>query len=408
MTVGGRAFAAPDTPLTFVGWQFQPQIVEANVNTFRKLYDESVNYELVTGDYHPVAETKLMGGQHIDMLYAEEDRIARWNAAGWARDLEDMPGIAEMKAGMFPVNVESMSLPDGRLAGLPYYAGYLTFIYNEAKVEEGGIEVPKTWDDLLEASRKLKKDGVSDAPFNGAWGQRWPELSWTLFGAWYAEGAQVFDENDDLVPDVAFRKVLETFQTLYREQLVAADIMTLPNEGVPSFATGRHAFTTMHDYNQKVANDPELSQVAGRARNALMPGATQSTFSWTAVYLMGAEPVDTERAWNLMQFFGGKAKDGQYHVIKRWALEFGLGTPYKELMADPEIVESFSQWRDLEVTRQQIEQSTPRRIAKTIWFPEWDLFMMQRTQEYLRTDMSTDQLVDELSEKVAELKEQYQ
>ena len=38
-----------------------------------------------------------------------------------------------------------------------------------------------------------------------------------------------------------------------------------------------------------------------------------------------------------MQYFGGKAKDGQYHVIKRWALDFGLGTPYKEVIADPEV-----------------------------------------------------------------------
>ncbi len=43
-----------------------------------------------------------------------------------------------------------------------------------------------------------------------------------------------------------------------------------------------------------------------------------------------------------------------------------------------------------------------------IWFPEWDLFMMQHVQDYIRGNGSTDQLVDQLTKKVAELKKQYQ
>jgi multiple sugar transport system substrate-binding protein len=118
--------------------------------------------------------------------------------------------------------------------------------------------------------------------------------------------------------------------------------------------------------------------------------------------------VDVERVWNLLQFFGGKAKDGQYHVIKRWALQFGLGSGYKEVMADPEVVASFSKWRDLATTNQQIGLATSRKIAKTTWFPEWDLFMMKQTQEYIRGNGSLDQLCDSLVAKVAELKKQYQ
>jgi multiple sugar transport system substrate-binding protein len=407
--LGRPASAAPSTPLTFIGWQYQPQIVEENVNAFKKLYDENVTYELVSGDYHPIAETKLTGGQHIDMLYAEEDHIARWHAADWTRDLEGLLDVDAIKQSMFPVSVRSMSLPDGKLAGLPYYAGHNAFIYNEEHLNKAGLAAPPdSWDSLLDACRKLKKDGISDAPYNSAWGQNWPELSWSLFSCWYAEGAPVFDDNNDLVADDAFRKVLETHQTLYKEQLVTPDIMTLPNEGVPSYATGRHTFMILHDYDQKVANDPKLSKAAGKVKNALMPGKTHSTFAWTAVYMMGKQPVDVDRTWQLLRFFGGKSKDGQYHVIKRWALEFGLGSAYKEVMADPEVAASFSKWRDLDISKKQLELATSRKIAKTIWFPEWDLFMMQRTQEYIRGNMTTDQLVEALSSKVADLKKQYQ
>jgi multiple sugar transport system substrate-binding protein len=405
---GKFASAAPTEALKFVGWQYQPQMVEENVGVFSKLYDENVTYDLVTGDYHPVVETRLTGGQHYDMMYSEEDHIARWQTAGWVRDLEGLPGIDEIKAGMFPVSVQSLSLPNGKLAGLPYYAGYNSFIYNEEHLSKAGVEVPTTWDGLLDVCRKLKTDKISDAPYHSAWGQKWPELSWSLFSCWYSEGAKVFDDSGTFVDEPALRKILEVHKTLYKEKLVAEDIMTLPGEGVPSYCSGRHTFMILHDYDQKVTNDPAVSKVAGKIRNALLPGATQSTMAWTAAYLMAAEPIDVDRAWNLLQFFGGKAKDGQYHVIKRWALEFGLGSAYKDVMSDPDVVASFSKWKNLDVGAKQLERGTSRKIAKTIWFSEWDLFMMQRVQEYIRSDTSTDQLVSDLATKAADLKQQYQ
>ena len=87
------ARAAPSKPMHFIGWQYNPQIVSENVDTFKKLYDENVDYELVPGEYHAIAETKLMAGQHIDMMYSEEDHIVRWNKAGWTRTLDGLPGL---------------------------------------------------------------------------------------------------------------------------------------------------------------------------------------------------------------------------------------------------------------------------------------------------------------------------
>ena len=394
--------------MTFIGWQYHPEIVEQNVNLFKTLYDESVTYELVSGDYHPVVETKLTGGQHIDMMYSEEDHLARWHAADWTRDLEGLPDIDSIKASMYPVAVQSLSLPDGKLCGLPYYTGYEAFIYNEEHLAKVSVGVPDSWDALIEACRKLKKNGISDAPYNSAWGQKWSELSWSIFGCWYAEGAPVFDAGSDLVVDAAFKTVLEVHRTLYKEGLVAPDIMTMPDEGVPSYATGRHTFMVLHDYDQKIVNDPKLSKAAGKVKNAPMPGKTKSTFAWTAAYVMAKEPISVERDWNLVRFFGGKAKDGQYHVAKRWALDFGLGAGYPEVMSEPAVKASFSQWRDVGIADQQLKAATSRKVAKQIWFPEWDLFMMQHVQDYVRGEGSTDGLANQLGQKVAELKKQYQ
>jgi multiple sugar transport system substrate-binding protein len=287
-----RALAAPADPMHFVGWQYNPQIVAENVETFKTLYDENVDYELVPGEYHAVVETKLIAGQHIDMMYSEEDRIVRWNRAGWSRSLDGLPGLDAIKASMYDVNVRNMSLPDGSLGGLPYYTGFNSFVCNGKHLEAGGIEPPATWEEMMEQCRKLKQDGVAEYPYISAWGRQWASLSWSLFSIWYSEGAKVFDENNEPVFDDAFRKVLEMHRTMYEEELVVPDIMTLQGEAVPNFATGEHTYMVVHEYDQKVFNTPDMSQIAGSCINALMPGATRSTFIWTAVYQMGSRPVD--------------------------------------------------------------------------------------------------------------------
>ena len=405
--VAGKALAAPEDPLHFVGWQYNPQIVAENVETFKTLNDENVNYELVPGEYHAVVETKLIAGQHIDMMYSEEDRIVRWNRAGWTRSLDGLPGLDEIKANMYDVNVHNMALPDGGLGGLPYYTGFNSFVCNQKHLDAAGMEPPATWDELLDQCRKLKADGISDYPYISAWTRQWPTLSWSLFAAWYSEGAKVFDENFDPAFDENFRKVCEVHRTLYEEELVVPDIMTLQGEAVPNFATGQHTYMIVHEYDQKVFNTPEMSQIAGACRNAIMPGKTRSTFIWTAVYQMGADPVDELRAWDLMQFFGGKAKDGKYHVATRWALDFGLGTPHKEVIESDAVQEAFSQWKDLDVATQQLETATTRDVAKTMWFPEWDWYMMGEMQDYIRGEQSTDEVIDKLHDKAVELKGLY-
>jgi hypothetical protein len=87
-------------------------------------------------------------------------------------------------------------------------------------------------------------------------------------------------------------------RALYDEGLVQPDIFTIDNEGVAGL---RHRQPTptlvVHVYDQKVFNDPNLSQLAGDCVNAIMPGATRST-SLDRTLSDGKEPVDIDRVWN--------------------------------------------------------------------------------------------------------------
>ena len=202
------AQAKPATPLHFVGWQYHPDIVAENVATFSSLYDENVDYQLVAGEYQALLETMLIGGKNFDMLYSEEATLARWIAGGWARDVEDMPDVAAIKASLVPVGVRNLSLPDGKLGGLPYYAGHIAFVVNEAHLGQAKLEPPTTWQDMLDQARKLKRDKIAEFPYVSAWQHNWASLSWSIFALWYSEGAAVFDAKFEPVFDAKFSSVL--------------------------------------------------------------------------------------------------------------------------------------------------------------------------------------------------------
>ncbi|MGD9712342.1 MAG: ABC transporter substrate-binding protein [Thermomicrobiales bacterium] len=411
---GAAPAAAQDGPLTMVGWGYSPEIVEDNVNNFMALYDEEVDYQLTTGgNYHQIVETKFLGGQKPSVVYSESEYMYRWWRAGFIQDIEGIVGPEPTefyKEEMLPFGVANLSLPNGNLAALPYYSGYNAFIYNMDHLEQAGLEPPTTWEEMNEQCRQLQTDGISEHPFLSAQNHEWASLSWSIFAIWYSEGEPVFDENfEPTFADggVAFQKVIEMHKQWLDEGITPPDIMVHELESTPAWMTGNHTFMVVHDYDQQAFNVGETSNTQGIVGNAIIPGSARETFSWTACYLMGAEEVDRERTWNLMQYLGGKNSEGEYVGNTRWALEKGLGNPHREVLENPEVIAAWEGWRDMDVHVQQLEQSKGRAVEKTMWFPEWNWQMMTEVQEYMSGNREIGEVIDNLVQLVADLKELY-
>jgi multiple sugar transport system substrate-binding protein len=238
----------------------------------------------------------------------------------------------------------------------------------------------------------------------------WASLSWSIFAIWFSEGEPVFDDTHSPTfadGGVGFKKVIEWHKQWLDEGITPPDVLTLETEALPAWMTGNHTYMVVHDYDQQAFNLGENSNTKNAVGNSIIPGTKRDTFSWTACYLMGARDVDRQRTWNLMQWLGGKGKDGQYHGNKRWALESGLGSPHREVMEDPEVIENWKTWRDLDIHVQQLEQSKGRAVEKTMWFPEWNWQMMTEVQEYMQGKRTIDEVITNLVAKVDELKGLY-
>ena len=83
-----------------------------------------------------------------------------WAAAGWVAPIEDyFPEAAKYKDKTTRYALRDMTY-NGKLYGLSYYADLITFMYNKKILDEHGIAVPETWDEVLQASLRLKEAGM--------------------------------------------------------------------------------------------------------------------------------------------------------------------------------------------------------------------------------------------------------
>lgn len=83
--------------------------------------------------------------------------------------LVDLTGkVGDTKQNLVKGLVDAGTL-DGKLYGMPWYAGIRSFIYNKELFQKAGIQnPPKSWDELLSAVQKLKAlDGVIPFPVAG-------------------------------------------------------------------------------------------------------------------------------------------------------------------------------------------------------------------------------------------------
>jgi ABC-type glycerol-3-phosphate transport system substrate-binding protein len=407
----GRLWAAKQ-PLRFSGWTFEPKVVQENVEYFQKKYDEAITYEVTPwANYHETMETKFFAGESYDILYVADTHRERWYQAGYTRDLEGFPELERLKKMMFPSNLESLqSALDGKVILMPYFAAFTIFMYHEPLIEKAKLSIPTSFEELTEQGIKLKKDGISQHPILPLWSNTSSGITNYLFAHAYAEGEPLFDkENNPTFGDSAtFRKIMNQWHEWFAKELIPPDVLTCTSAGcaMKIMQTGRHAYHFNHSYYLKQIADPESqdSQLAGKkAKMALMPGKPGETITFMGYYAMAKNTAFPERVWQFMRFLGADL-DGEFYVLKRWAILNGLHNPYRQLYRDPDVVEAYNRWTDISIMEKQHEKSKSRSIEKTVWFAEWEFKARALLQEMIRGNTAVDAGIKQLADLAKKLK----
>jgi len=90
-------------------------------------------------------------------------------------------GVAFDEASYLPAVISYYSDTDGNLLSLPFNSSTPVMWYNRTLFEENNLEVPATWDEVVNVSRVLRDAGVA-SPFGMGW-QSWTQIE--NFSAWH-------------------------------------------------------------------------------------------------------------------------------------------------------------------------------------------------------------------------------
>ncbi len=366
--------ASAQETLDFTIWNYAEDIVQENVELFQAAYpDVAVSLSsFAWPEFHTTMVNRFTSNTPTDVTYNGGNWLEEFAAAGWVVPLEDhFDWVAGYQDQVFPFAWQDMTY-NGKVYGLPYYSDTITFMYNQRLLEEAGIAAPPTtWEEVTEQSLQLKEAGMAQ-PFVYEFSNTLPNVIEAFASMVFGRGGELIDE--ELNPLWTDPESPAAQQVTWLVNAKAQDdILTIMDHEttiVPAMNTGQHAFTVMFNYNLASLNNAATSELAGEFALALMPGETHECYGFAKMYNMTQMAVDRgdamiQASGDLIQYFAGEV-DGTFQVAKRWAVDQGLGFAQIPLTEDPEVIEAFSQWVDVDLWREQLALARARRQA--IWY----------------------------------------
>ena len=407
------------TNLNFVVWSYGIETIQSNIQNFQKLNpDVSVKLQDYSWlQYHDTMVGRFTAGSAPEVLYGSDHWLQEWADAGWLEPLDThFPQVKDLSSDLAPYAVQGMTY-NGHIYGLSYYADTIVFVYNQDHLTKAGItKAPETWDDVLSQAQTIKDKGIVEYPIVLAFSQQEGASIEAFYSMVYSRADKpgaMFDEKNTPTfnkADGPAAQAINWLKTAYDKKLLdPASLQTAEIDQVKSMQAGAHTFTILPQYNLAELNKPASSDFAGKFKMALMPGSSHATVGYVRFYAMssaavkGGQPT-LDAAWKFLSFFGGKTSD-KYEVVKRWAVENGLGFAQLPLFDDPDVSKAFGAWGDIPTIKAQAKLARIKE-GLTPWYGAWDVFTRAEVQKAILGQESTPDALKAMADKFAELSKQ--
>lgn len=226
-----------------------------------------------------------------------------WSAGRWT--LEPMTGIGEGPVWAVPINFET------------YLLAYRPSIF-----EALGLEVPTTYEELLEVAPKLTTQTADGQQVYGVitrFDKYW-DLPYLTFGTMLESyGVQMIDADGNLgVCSPASIAATEDFIQLITEASPQGAGAFTWYEALQGFAAGQYALSVNEaDLFAPVYEDPEQSQVSddvGYAPTPLGPDGERMASAWIWQMSMNSASDSKDAAWLFLQWVTAKATMVKTHL----------------------------------------------------------------------------------------------
>lgn len=342
-----EGITAEGTTVTYWYWADNTeysQIMQDIAAEFNKTNGKGITvvaeeYPYDNGAYIQNMMTAVLGGGGPDVACFKMDSVPLYNANNLLTDMKPYVDAWEEKGdvdeGLWKV-IDTVS-GEGKISVIPFAVDVPYCYYRPSMFKEAGLEVPKTYDEFLNACKVLTKDtngdGQTDVYGFGLRGSGGHAI-WASFV--YARGGSM----DDLTSDAAVRAmqdVMDLYQNGYTPPSATTDGF---NEIIGNFKAGITAMTVHHigsssDMQEALGEDvaafvipgntPEQTWAQlGETSNVILSSSKnqEAAFEWVKYLTTG----DGQYTWN--------TKVGKIPVATSLRSDEAFGNPFYQASFD--------------------------------------------------------------------------
>lgn len=254
--------------------------------------------EAAIGDpMETVLNTRFASGEGVDLIGHGILSVAQRVEANQYMAIDEYFEAWEGKGDIMPAVLANGTYKD-HIYGLGYSVTPFVFAYRIDLLEEAGIEVPTTWEELADAARELTKyNDMGEVEFSGfafpTTGGNLVELDVFVYGnggAYIEDGEPVFEDNEKIAEALEFLK----------ELLPEVNLTYSANEVNP-FVSGSAAMTLINNAAlTSMFNNPEYD---GKVGIALPPNnGVDASFCGCNMLFIGKTCVHPDEAFKFIAF----------------------------------------------------------------------------------------------------------
>lgn len=250
----------------------------------------------------------LMAKENIDVLEVREQTVKNFSNNKFIEDLSPYTSKWENWDTLTETIKHGATAVDNKPYYIPYGVYEKTLFYRKDWFKAAGLEVPKTWDDLVKAAIKLTDPSKNRYGYSFRGGAGSPDyiefMTWSYLGKKIAPKDSYFTQDGRVMFDTPeVKQVLDTFVKLYKEASPPDSISWSYPEMVQGFTSG---MTAMLIQDPEVIVTADENMEKGTWATAPLPKGTPSGVAQqpagTAGWGIGAFSKHKDEAWKLVSF----------------------------------------------------------------------------------------------------------
>ena len=188
-------------------------------------------------------KTLAATGQLPDIYQASTDLINTFRESNQIMVLNDVAKETGFLDKLYDANKNLAYAEDGNMYAFPFSGQeYVLWYYNKKLFAENGLEVPHTYDDLLNCIEVFKSKGIIPLSLFGQEGWNTTAAFDVVATRYNAGGIKALDEGDAQITDQAYVDAANTFEQLVKAGLFQEDATTTNSDQArQKFFTGQSA-----------------------------------------------------------------------------------------------------------------------------------------------------------------------